>query len=357
MGQARMLRPWRGAVQAALPGLHGHQVKALSDASWAMIQARHCQLSRMAAATPGDATTPSRERRYQRLVANDRIDPDAVVDTWAHTVLGGGGSRTLLLDETARGPGLRVMKLSRQQGGRACPVLWRTYRTGRAPMHQVELVLDLLRRADAAMDDDDGPRPTLMADRGLSWPAVLDFCVERGWHYLLRIQSSTRVRVDGEDGECSAGELVPRRGMRWCGSAQVFKNAGWRRVNLVARRPADDDDPWLLITDLPATGHRCRQYRKRMRQEQSFRDEKSHGFRWTESRIDDPTHVQRLLLIMALATAWLLWMGQRLIRDGRRRLLERRDRRTLSIFQLGLRYFQHHLNPTRPPPCWKSVGR
>ena len=93
-----------------------------------------------------------------------------------------------------------------------------------------------------------------------------------------------------------------------------------------------------------------------MRQEQSFRDEKSHGFHWNASRVRDPDHATRLPLVMALAMAWLIAEGLRVIRDGERDRYERRDRRTLSLFQLGLRSAQNALIPTRDPPR-KSVGR
>lgn len=354
MGPARMLRPLQSAVQAALPGLHGHQINGLTTAAYAMMRAEHSQLSRMGAATPGAARAPSSERRWQRLIANDRIDPHQTLDTWAASTLAGAGPVTLLLDETARDDELRVMKLSQQRRGRAVPLLWRSYRPDALPMNESQLVLDLLRRADAALPA--GAEPTLMADRGLSWPAVLDLCVELKWHYLLRVQGQTRVQLD--DGrEMTIGDLVPHRGSRWCGSALVFKKAGWRRTNIVACWRPDESEPWLLITDLPANLHRCRQYRKRMRQEQAFRDEKSQGFRWRESRVNDPDHVQRLLLIMAVAMAWLMWMGCQVIKRGNRMILERSDRRTLSIFQLGLRWLIRTLDSGRSPPCAKCVGR
>jgi hypothetical protein len=136
----------------------------------------------------------------------------------------------------------------------------------------------------------------------------------------------------------------------------VFKKAGWRLCNIVARWSPSHQDRWLLITDLPPSPQRCRQYAHRMRQEQSFRDEKSHGFAWNDSRIRDPDHATRLLLIMALAMAWLIRLGQRIIRRGQRCRLERRDRRTLSLFQLGLRWIQDHLQPARDPPKIKCVG-
>jgi hypothetical protein len=354
MGVARMLRPWRAVIQEVFPRLHGHQVNALCEASFAMARAGHCGLARMAAATPGGALLPSRERRWQRLVANGRIDAAAAARGWASAVLAGAAAVTLGLDETPQREHLRAMKVGRLVGGRAIPVAWSCYRPGAAPLRQDALVLELLEGTHRALPP--GARPTLLADRGLSWPAVLDFCVRRGWRYLLRVQGHTRAAL-GDGREVAMKDLAPRPGSGWCGPAWVFKKAGWRRANVVAWWEPRRKEPWLLITDLPADRRRCRQYRKRMRQEQSFRDEKSHGFHWGDSRVRDPEHAWRLLLVMALATAWLTRIGLWLVRSGRRGLLERRDRRTLSLFQLGLRYLQTLIRPPRLPPCFESVGR
>ena len=139
---------------------------------------------------------------------------------------------------------------------------------------------------------------------------------------------------------------------RWLGAGAM------NLMNVSACWPATCDEPWLLITDLPANGQRFGQYRKRMRQELSFRDEKSHGLRWTESRVEDPAHAERLLLVMALAMMRLIGLGLEVIRRGRRHHLERSDRRTLSIFQLGLRWRMREiaqLAATGPPH--KCVGR
>lgn len=254
MGVARMLRSWRSVLQEALPTLHGHQLNGLTQAAWAMIQAGHCQLSKMAVMTPGSATVPSRERRWQRLVANERLDADAALDHWAKWALREVSAVTLFLDET------------------------------------------------------------------------------------------------------SLAELVPDPGRTWCGQAGVFKKAGWRRVNVVARWSPRRAERWLLVTDLPAEPRRCKQYRKRMRQEQSFRDEKSHGLHWNDSRIRDPAHAQRLLLVMALAMAWLIHLGLRVTCSGQRRRYQRPDRRCLSLFQLGLRAIQETRRAGRPPPKLKCVG-
>ena len=353
MDLAGMLGSLRDEVQDLFPDLHGHQVKTLSEAVLAMIAVGHSQLSRMALVDFGTATVPSGERRFQRLVANVRLNMPELVEVWSGAVLADPSQMTLILDETPKHNDLRAMKLCRQVRGRAVPVIWSCYKPDALPMPQDALVLDLLQRAAEAMSANS--EPTLLADRGLSWPEVLDFCVEHHWHYVLRVQSQTRVKLD--DGRVlSIGELVPKCGNTWRGQGCVFKKAGWRRTNIVAYWAGTAKEPWLLISDLPPSRLRCQQYRKRMRVEESFRDEKSHGFQWQQSRIRDPSHAMRLLLVMALAMRYLIRLGQYLIRSGQRTKFERQDRRNLSVFQLGLRSVLHCCHRARPPPPAKSVG-
>ena len=87
-----------------------------------------------------------------------------------------------------------------------------------------------------------------------------------------------------------------------------------------------------------------------MRIEESFRDEKSSGFHWEQSRIHDPQHVMCLFLVMALAMRQLIRLGERLKRHGQRNYLERRDRRIYSVFQLGLRYLRVQHFSKSPEP-------
>jgi len=106
----------------------------------------------------------------------------------------------------------------------------------------------------------------LMTDRGLSWPTLVDQCRRVGWSFLLRVHRQTRVQTP--NGRTQAiGDLAPRPGTRWQGHDCVFKDAGWRGVNVVAVWRRATDQLWLLVTDLAPTWSRCTQYRHRMDEE------------------------------------------------------------------------------------------
>src|SRR5258708_37683105 len=114
MSALSLLRDWRRQVQdELLPGLHGHQSKALADMSFAMTIADHCWAGKLAVAVPGDARPAHVKRRIERTLANDRIDPDSVWPELAGAILDGrpGGPVVLILDETPNRNALRCMKI------------------------------------------------------------------------------------------------------------------------------------------------------------------------------------------------------------------------------------------------------
>lgn len=358
MGATEMVRQWRRGLQEVLPGLHGHVLSALATFSLAMALAGHCHSGRLAAAAPCPrARAVSRQRRWERLLSNRRLRPERAMGMLAASLLpslAAGPRRRLLLilDETPGGTKgrLRCMKLSVAYRKRTVPIAFECYREGRCPLPMPGLLWRVLRRAARSLPG--GVEVTLLADRGLSWPSVLDCCAALGWHYVLRLQRDTRVRVGGGVVK-GAWELAAWRGARpWClAGVEVFKDAGWRKANVVATWECECREPWLLVSDLPATFARCRNYCKRAWCEQGHRDEKSHGFNWHLSRVRDPSHAARLVLVMALATLLCLSTGTHVIKRGLRKLLEPARRRLLSVFQLGLRWLHDCIVNGRDCPC------
>jgi Transposase DDE domain len=341
MSAAGIVQQWRHCVaQQLFPHLHGHQAKALADFSYAAVLAGHCQASRLAAHVPTPATAASAQRRFERLLHNPRLRPRLAQRSLARAVLQhwSGCRALLLLDETPKANALRVLSIRLAHAHRALPLAAVCYRPHALPRPLPELVRSLLRQVLGCLPA--GLTVVLLADRGLCWPLLVDWCHEHGWHYVLRLQSQTKVRFpDGS--EQAAGDLVTRVGQRWLGAAEVFKKAGWRGANVVATWQRGMKEPWLLLTDQRASLRHCRTYGKRMWQEESFRDDKSAGLQWHKSQVNDPTHALRLLLVLALALVLATSQGGVVLKTGRRRVLDPHRRRRLSIVQLGLRWIRY----------------
>jgi hypothetical protein len=108
--------------------------------------------------------------------------------------------------------------------------------------------------------------------------------------------------------------------------------------------------PYQLVSDRDDGPRLFRRYAKRTWTEELFKDEKSAGFHWEQSHVRDPEHAARQMVVIALATYLALALGSRMIKAGLRRFLETGARRTLSVFQIGLRWLRFCQSHDRPWP-------
>lgn len=340
MSASSIVHDWRGTVRDLLPGLHGHQANTLADLSLAVALAGDCRAGRVAPRLPTAAAPASTRRRFERALANPRLRPRVAQRDLGRALLAHWAGRTVLLvlDETPRANDLRAMCVRVAHAGRALPLAAEVYRTGAAPRPMPLLVRGLLRQVRGCL-----PRPcrvVLLADRGLAWPTLVDFCAESGWHYVLRLLGQTVIRFpDGT--ERAARELAPRVGTRWVGAAAAFRKAGWRGAGVVATWERGMKEPWVLLADEPGSLRHARAYAKRMWVEESFRDDKGGALGWGDSRVDRPAHAGRLLVLLALAVVLAVSLGGAATKAGRRRAVDPHRRRRLSIVQVGLQWLRH----------------
>ena len=125
-------------------------------------------------------------------------------------------------------------------------------------------------------------------------------------------------------------------------------------VNLLVHWEVGEKEPWCLATNLPDLQMALQFYPRRMWIEEMFGDLKKHGFDLESTMLRHFVRLSRLTLAVALLYVWLISIGARTIRDGLRHLVDRSDRRDLSIFQIGLRFIERSLTnalPFRIPLC------
>ena len=77
--------------------------------------------------------------------------------------------------------------------------------------------------------------------------------------------------------------------------------------------------------------------------EEMFGDMKGHGFDLESTRLRSFQKLSRLTFAVVLLYFWLIAFGSKIIKSGLRRLVDRNDRRDLSIFQIGLRSVERRL--------------
>jgi DDE family transposase len=372
MDRQTLLQECDQALSELLPDLPRPEQKSAAALLEGIVAARTAVLSQAAAGAPGEATDRSKQRRAQRLLANPRFDAPRAQRRVLQRILAHPRRRVdLLIDavttgDTATQPGTQTVCLALAWHGRALPLLWRSWQADAPGQCWMDAIAALCQVLAAELPA--GTEVVVMADRGLSGERLATIATAHGWSYLLRTQGHGFIRTaDGWTGPVS--ELVPTPGTQairqgvliWAADRsvrlpgnRVTSYLDWERcstTNVVAVWRDDDREPWLLLTNLPPMLQRVREYRRRTWEEELFRDLKSFGWQWQQSRVRRPERVERLLVLLALATLWVCCMSQRVVRRGWRRLLEERSRRCYSRFQLGLRWIHRQFANDGPIAC------
>ncbi len=375
-----MIHDCEAQVQDLLPELPRPEQKALALLVGGVVASGQACLRGASAATPGAAQDLSKQRRAQRLLANPRLAVNRAQRRLAERVLARCRGRVdVLLDATTTGAtatqgGTVTLCFALAWRRRAIPLVWRTWTADEPGQAWDDALREMAQVIQAALPAD--TQVVVLADRGLSGGPFARLWQELGWHFLVRVIRTTRVRSANAPGGESGGEsggtiveigaLAPTPGC-WCCLSGVHLYAQrekpqrrwitrWETalaLQVVAVWRRAEEEAWLLVTVLPATLARCREYRRRTWEEELFRDLKGMGWQWQQSRVRAPERVARLLLVLALATLWMVALAQRVVRRGWRPLLEARSRRECSGFQLGLRYLRRCLANDQPVlVCW-----
>jgi len=72
---------------------------------------------------------------------------------------------------------------------------------------------------------------------------------------------------------------------------------------------------------------------------------------WSDhTHLTDPQRLSRLFIASCLAHIWLGYVGSLCQKDGWQKIMHRRKRCDLSLFQLGVRLLEHFLNEELPIP-------
>jgi Transposase DDE domain len=337
--RCQVLHAWTRQVQRLLPTVHATRAATLAAFALGILWSGTVTLLHVAAALPLPASDASSERRWRRFLANDRVSLESLWQPLVPALLAGVGQRDVLFvfDPTPYRDCATLLCLGLVCRGRVLPVAWRVVPQQQAWPERLEAILDeVLAEVNAALPG--GVTATLLADRGLVGPAVIEAAQRVGWHVVLRLRASageaTVVRV-GTGPEQRLATLPTGPGQRWDSPVAIFKAAGWRDGFLTIRWDPAAAEPWVLFSDRPGGAARVREYRRRATAEATYQDAKGRGFGLERSKVVALDRIARLLLVVHLALWWAFGLGLQTIRNGQRHRYDRRGRRDLSLVRLG----------------------
>lgn len=147
----------------------------------------------------------------------------------------------------------------------------------------------------------------VLADSGLYAKWLYEDIVAYGWHPYLRLSGQ--------------GYFRPQAGQRWRPLRAACRQGGsvrrWQAVcfktqsaqlpcTLLAWWDVKHDDPWLIVTDLAPQHAQVAWYGLRAWIEVGFKYTKRGGWHWEQTKLKDPLRAERLWLVMAVATLYIL---------------------------------------------------
>lgn len=182
---------------------------------------------------------------------------------------------------------------------------------------------------------------TVIGDSAFGCFAMVKLCEKYQWHYLFRICKDHTCERWSAKGRllatCPVAELVSEPGKKYYGHIRLWQE-DQIETNLSGCWEEGQEEPLLVISDLPAGPRRLLDYKRRWKVEATFEDMKSRGWDWEKSHVRRLDRVDRMLLVLFLLFWWLAHLAASCIHNGRRDRYDRHDRRDKNIFRIGRLY-------------------
>lgn len=316
------LTQWNRELKQRFPELPASTVFVLTVYSMGMVLAGACGLSAVAlflATTLGWRYLATRKRLsefYKEASAKSgfnqgvkRQDFDvttcfAPLLRWILS-LWSGRCLPLAIDVTNLGDRFHVLCVSVVVRGVAIPVAWKVLLGGvKDPWNPHWQAL--LAHLKPAVPDD--WFVIVLSDRGLESPELFKAIKDLDWHPLMRVKKGGKFRPTGWGRFYCMGDLTRTIGSRFAALGVAYTGSKLR-CTLLARFDDGHAEPWLLLTDLPPEAANALWYAFRTWIEQGFKIIKGGGWDWSKTRMEDPQRVERLWLVMAVATLWVVAIG------------------------------------------------
>lgn len=310
---------WKGRVDTLFGALHPHHRTALAQYSFGMILARCCGLAAVVvhlvallAFKPHALRARLRELYQpapaQRGSARSEFDYTLCFAPLVRWAAGNHSDRRLVLalDPTNLTDRFRVLVVAVLYHGCGLPVAW-AVQTADEKGSWNDIWFDLLGRLKKALGE--GWTVLVLTDRGLESPELFRVIARLGWHPLMRVKKCAKFRPTNWRKGYPVTHFAAHVGARWSGQGVAYPSGSHLACTLLAAWELGYDEPWLILTDLPAAGANPAWYGWRMWIEQGFRAIKRGGWQWQRTQMREPIRVARLWAVIAVATLYAVEVG------------------------------------------------
>ena len=322
------------------------------------------------------ATPDSIARRLRRTLHDAHLDQATCYAPVLHQVLdwdqvlNGQRRVVLIVDESSKADEMHLFRGRLPYWGGSLPLAWCVWQQN-VPLptgYYWQAIDGVLAHVAALVPE--GLEVVVVADRAYAIPPFIDRLRAYGWRWVIRLTTTGSHRwCDRHGREHTLRDVLARQldqpGRRWRARGCLFKDAGWRTVELVAIWAIGQQEPLVVITNLRERWGVLALYQRRFWCEPGFRNDKRKGWQWESSQVQGVAHHERLLVGMAWASLVALVMGVEAADAAVARLAARGQRTARptvrhareSVFTLGLRALRHWLyQATRGALRWQLTN-
>ena len=214
----------------------------------------------------------------------------------------------LAIDPTLKGDDTTAIVISVVYRSCAIPVAWRIL-----PANQrgawMDPIVELLQALAPAVPED--MTVIVLCDRGLTSPKLWQQIRAQGWHPYIRYPKNVTFCAEGVR-RLQARAFVSRPDTGWIGRGTAFSVPTIkRRCTLIVVWYVEQEEPWVILTDLPPGEAGASWYALRFWIEAGFKALKSLEWQWQKTRRTNPARISRHWLVLSVATLLALAFGTR----------------------------------------------
>lgn len=287
----------------------------------------------------------SSERRFRRWLDNKAIHPSLLYGPIITRALREWGEHTLVLalDTSVLFEKFCLIRVSVLFRGRAVPLVSRVIEHASAQVDTDEL-LPVLAEVKGLLDFVGIRQVRLLADRGFCDTDLLAWLQHCGWAYRIRIKSTLILSAPDGQRLCKISDvkLQPRETV--CFHHVRLTGRRFGPVHVVLGRPSDDPEQWQVVSNELTSVETFAEYGERFQIEEGFLDEKSGLFELESSKLRDAKSLERLVMVVSVATLLLVSEALDVVERGDRRRVDPHWQRGLSYLKIGHRAMNYALS-------------
>src|SRR5205807_9633476 len=311
---------WQKRVAELVPSLSPSQAKALGLISYGIVLFDGCGMTRLCNGLGKVEQVPAgrlrqrlREFYYEAQAKRGKkrreVDVERCFPELLHAVLRdweGKKELALGLDAMTEGSRFTVLNISVMYRGCGISIAWKIIEAGQEGTWRPHWE-GLLAGLEGGVPSD--WKVIVMADRGLYAAWLYEAMQRLGWHPMLRVKEDLSFRTAGEEHFSPMGMRVRRRGRGWKGKGEWSEHGERMSGTVLMCWEKGYEEKLVVVTDLDEKEANAAWYQMRFWIEDEYKDHKSGGWGWEQTKMTDPKRAERQWLARAVAMQIAVLVG------------------------------------------------